>query len=135
MRRAFRLLLAGALASAPAFALPPPAHLSQDMLAQGLPAEDLLAAGEPVVSIPTANRIEAFRALDGAHVMVLLADRQQYLMTLTRECVGLRFAQHIGVSTSDNTIWVGFDNLTADGHSCPIRAIHRLTDPAASDAH
>jgi hypothetical protein len=130
MRKASCLLLAGALASVPAFALPPLANRSQDPVAQ-----ELLAAGEPVVSIPTANSIEAFRALDGAHVMVSLADRQQYLMTLNRECVGLRWAEHIGVSTSDNTIWAGFDTLTADGHNCPIRTIHRLPEAEASGAH
>jgi hypothetical protein len=87
-----------------------------------------IPTGEPVASIPGASSIEAFRTLDNAHVMVSLADRQQYLMTLNRDCLGLRFARHIGVSTSDNTIWAGFDALTADGQSCAIRTIHRLPD-------
>jgi len=121
MKYASRLVLVGALAAAPAFALPPAA-----------PAPALqLPAGEPVSSIPTADSIQTFQTLDGAHVMVALADRQQYLVTLNRECVGLRFAEHVGVSTSDNTIWAGFDALIADGHSCPIRSIHRLPDAEA----
>jgi len=129
MPKASRLLLIGALAAAPAFALPPPD------LSPGAPPGSTIDAGQPVSSIPMANRIEDFQALDDAHVMVSLADRQQYLMTLNRECVGLRFAQHVGVSTSDNTIWAGFDALTADGHSCPIRQIHRLPDTGDGAVH
>jgi len=121
MKKASRLILVGALAAAPAFALPPAAVAPVPQL----------PAGEPVTSIPTADSIEKFQALDGAHVMVSLADRQQYVMTLARECVGLRFAEHVGVSTSANTIWAGFDALIADGHSCPIRSIHRLPDAGA----
>ena len=117
-RQAPRLLLAGLLAAAPAFALPPSAH----------DPETLLRAGEPVTSIPTANSIQGFDPLDNEHVMVSLADRQQYLVTLNRQCIGLRWAEHIGVSASDNTIWAGFDALTADGQSCQIREIHRLPD-------
>jgi hypothetical protein len=114
------LLIAGLIATAPAFALPPPAHDLQR----------LLPAGEPVASIPTANSIQGFEALDNEHVMVSTAGRQQYLVTLNRQCIGLRWAQHIGVSTSDNTIWAGFDAVTADGENCPIREIHRLPDTA-----
>jgi hypothetical protein len=123
--KASRLMLIGAFATAPAFALPPTEH----------PPGPMIDAGEPVSSIPMANRIEGFRALDDAHVMVSLTDRQQYLMTLNRDCFGLRFARHVGVSTSDNTIWAGFDALTADGHSCPIRQIHRLPDAEAGTLH
>lgn len=122
MRKAHLLVIAGCLATAPALALPPSSH----------GPEDLLRTAEPVTSIPTADSIERFRALDNEHVMVSLADRQEFLVTLNRQCVGLRWAEHIGVSTSGNTIWAGFDALTADGQNCQIRAIHRL--PAAGEA-
>lgn len=109
------LLLALAL---PGLALPP---------ANPDPA-DLTRSGEQVTSIPTADRVNAFTALDDEHV-VLSTDEQYYLLTLTRECFGLRFARHVGVTASANTIWAGFDALTADGEACPIRAIHRLPEP------
>ena len=115
------LVAAGGFGTDAAIGLPPSAHGPR-----GLPD-----TGEPVASIPTANSIQDFRALDNAHVMVSLADRQQYLVTLHRECIGLRWASHIGVSTSDNTIWAGFDAVTADGQSCLIQEIHRL--PAVGD--
>jgi len=124
MRTASSLLLIGALVAGPAIALPP-AHPDQRFLS---------TAGEPVDNIPSASSIQDFKPLDNAHVMVSLTSNQQYLMTLNKQCVGLRWARHIGVTTSDNTIWAGFDNLTADGQRCQIREIHRLPD-AAEPAH
>jgi len=125
MRKASRLFLISVITAAPALALPPPVHTPQA----------LLDTGKPVTSIPIADSIQGFEPLDNEHVRVSLADRQQYLVTLNRQCVGLRWAQHIGVSTSDNTIWAGFDTLTADGHSCQIREIHRLPDVEAGLIH
>jgi hypothetical protein len=110
-------ILAG-LAAASAAALPP----AQD-------AAELLRAGEQVTSIPTASGIAGFQALDDGHVMLSLTDNQHYLLTLNRECFGLRWARHVGVTVSDNTIWAGFDSLTADGAACPIREIHLVRDP------
>jgi hypothetical protein len=86
----------------------------------------LVQTGHPVASIPTADSVRDFQPLDGEHVM-LATDEHRYLLTLNRECVGLRWARHVGVTASDNTIWAGFDALTADGEACPIREIHRVT--------
>jgi hypothetical protein len=118
--RTFNALGCGLMAfaaSLSAMALPP----VQD-------AETLVRTGQPVPSIPTAGGITAFTTLDDEHVMLSLADNQQYLLTLNRECFGLRWARHVGVTVSDNAIWAGFDALTADGAACPIREIHRVHD-------
>lgn len=109
--------LMAAAASLSAAALPP-AH----------DAETLMQSGQPVPSIPTASGIAAFTTLDDEHVMLSLSDNQHYLLTLNRECFGLRWARHVGVTVSDNAIWAGFDALTADGTACPIREIHRVRD-------
>lgn len=87
----------------------------------------LLLAGEPVTSIPGADAVRAFQPLDGEHVMLSSGD-SRYVLTLNRQCIGLRWARHVGVTASANTIWAGFDALTADGEACPIREIHRLSD-------
>jgi hypothetical protein len=84
----------------------------------------LLQVGEPVASIPTADEVRDFELLDEAHVMVSAGEEKRYLLTLDRHCFGLRYARHVGVTASDNTIWAGFDALTADGEACSIRAIH-----------
>jgi len=103
--------------SAPLVALPP--SLPE-------PAE-AVRNGEPVASIPAAGGVSAYQPLDREHVMLESGD-SRYVLTLNRECVGLRWARHVGVTVSDNGIWAGFDALTADGWACPIREIHRLTD-------
>ena len=103
--------------SAPLAALPP-----------SLPdPAEVVRTGEPVASIPTAGGVSAYQPLDGEHVMLESGD-DRYVLTLNRECVGLRWARHVGVTVSDNGIWAGFDALTADGRACPIREIHRLTE-------
>lgn len=89
--------------------------------------EAMLSGGELVSSIPTADAVQDFTLLDDAHVM-LSTPTDQYLLTLNRQCVGLRWARHVGVTASGNTIWAGFDALTADGQACPIREIHRVSD-------
>jgi len=117
--------LLACLTAASAASLPPP---DRD-------AGTLLRAGEPVNSIPMANGIAGFHPLDNEHVMLSLGTDQHYLLTLNRECHGLRWARHVGVTASDNTIWAGFDALTADGAACPIREIHLVRDPeSTSDA-
>jgi hypothetical protein len=108
--------VATGLGVAPAAALPPAAPDS----------EALLRTAEPVTNIPTAGGIEDFRPLDDEHVMLSLASDRHYLLTLNRECLGLRWARHVGVTVSDDAIWAGFDALTADGEACPIREIHLL---------
>lgn len=108
--------------SAPFAGALPPADQAPDVL---------LKAGEPVSSIPSASAVQAFRAIDDAHVMLTTEGDRQYLLTLNRACVGLRWARHVGVTASDNTIWAGFDALTADGEACPIREIHLLDGAAA----
>jgi hypothetical protein len=116
----------GCLVAASAASLPP---------AQG--TAELMRAGERVNSIPTAAGIAAFEPLDDEHVMLSLADNQHYLLTLNRECFGLRWARHVGVTVSDNAIWAGFDALTADGAACSIREIHLVPnadDPADDPA-
>lgn len=111
------LLAAAVVLAAPLAALPPS---TPDLTS-------LVQTGHPVASIPTADSVRDFRPLDGEHVM-LATEEHRYLLTLNRECVGLRWARHVGVTASDNTIWAGFDALTADGEACPIREIHRVTD-------
>lgn len=118
-RLAALLAAAGCLAAGPGVALPP---------AEPDPAE-LLRHGQPVTSIPTADQVHAFKALDNVHVMLTTSEEKRYLLTLQRDCVGLRWARHVGVTASDNTIWAGFDALTADGEACSIREIHLMGPP------
>jgi hypothetical protein len=112
--RTLALAVLAACVAGPAVALPP---VESDPQA-------LQALGEPVTRIPTAHRVYEFEPLDAEHVMLSISEEQRYLLTLNRECFGLRFARHVGITASDDTIWAGFDALTADGEACSIREIH-----------
>ena len=81
--------------------------------------------GEPVQSIPQADRITDWTTVDGQRVMVNNA-QNSYLLTLKHQCHGLAWAQNVTVSMSNNTIWAGFDAIQADGLQCPIDRIWRL---------
>ncbi len=120
-----------------------PATLAATLVLLGLPAAALppaeadpvalMAAGQPVSSIPAAGRVTDFQTLDDAHVVLSTGAETRYLLTLGQDCVGLRWARHVGVTASDDTIWAGFDALTADGEACPIQAIHRVAEPPTDE--
>lgn len=112
--------VAAAVLAAPLSALPPATY----------DPATLTRTGQPVMSISAADGVRGFKPLDAEHVMVSAGD-DRYLLTLNGQCVGLRWARHVGVTASDNTIWAGFDALTADGEACPIREIHRLSEADA----
>ncbi len=89
-------------------------------------SNDLANLGESVLSISSANRISDWEHIDAQHVVLSLAD-ERFLLTLKRQCGGLSWAQNIGVTMTNNTIWVGFDAVTTDGLQCPIERINRVT--------
>ncbi len=93
-------------------------------------AGGLLHNAVPVEQIPAARSAGDLTAIDLSHVLLSTADNKRYLLTLRRRCPELRWARHVGVTASGNSIWAGFDALTADGQSCQIQEIHRLDDRA-----
>ncbi len=110
------LLFASLAYSLPSVALPPPDA-----------TDEVLNLGEAVLSITSANRISDWEPIDAKHVVLSLSPDERYLLTLKRKCGGLSWAQHIGVTMSNNTIWAEFDAVTTDGLQCPIERINRVT--------
>ena len=92
------------------FALPPAEH-----------------PGEAVRSIPGAERISDWNALDNQRVLVNVNATDTYLLTLKQQCHGLGWAQNVTVTMSNNTIWAGFDAIKADGLQCPIDRINKVS--------
>ena len=84
--------------------------------------------GESVRSIPDANEISDWTALDNRRVIISVNAADAYLLTLKQQCHGLGWAQSISVTMSNNTIWAGFDSIRADGLQCPIDKISKV-DP------
>ena len=83
--------------------------------------------GLPVNKIPFADRISDWRAVDKRHLVVSTSPSTSYLLTLRRDCHTLSFASRLGVSSSNNTVYAGFDYVTSDGQRCAIQRINELT--------
>ncbi len=82
--------------------------------------------GKPVKKIKFADHIDAWQALDKRHLIVSLSPTRSYLLTLRKDCHNLRGNAALGVSSSNNTIYAGFDYVTADGQKCAIQSISKL---------
>jgi hypothetical protein len=83
----------------------------------------------PVSSIPAADRIEGWARVDDTRVVLEVSPQTRYLLTLRQQCIGLGFARNVSVTMSNNTIYAGFDAITADGEQCEIRTINPLVTP------
>jgi len=79
-----------------------------------------------VDKIPLITALSTWQAIDERHVVLSLSPTQSFLLTLARDCHSLVFASRLGVSASNNTVYAGFDYITADGESCTINSIERL---------
>ncbi|MDA1075181.1 MAG: DUF6491 family protein [Proteobacteria bacterium] len=91
-----------------------------------LPPEEHQPAGEAVTSIPNAGQILAFSTLDQKRVEISTQDNRQYILTLNSNCQRLPNARHVAISATNDTIWAGFDYITADGMQCRIGTIQKL---------
>ena len=64
--------------------------------------------------------------IDPSHVIIDVGKQQNYLLTLEQPCHHLGFAQHVGITRSGDTVYAGFDSVTADGWRCRIDRIHKI---------
>ena len=65
--------------------------------------------------------------LDERRLVLSLSPKQNYLLTLSRDCRALPSASLLGVSASNHTVYAGFDYITADGERCGIKTINQLS--------
>ena len=82
--------------------------------------------GLPVNKIAFADSIDDWQAIDNSHLLVRMSPSKNYLLTLRNGCPGLSLSRHVGITSSNNTIYAGFDYVTADGRRCGIQSISRL---------
>ncbi len=82
--------------------------------------------GVRVDSISAVSSGSTWEVLDYQHVVVTLNTQQRYLLTLTHMCPKLAVAAKLGISASGDTVYAGFDYITADGERCLIKGISRL---------
>ncbi len=90
------------------------------------PGLTITLVGEPVAKIYYADQIDGFKHIDARHLVLNVGPEGNYLLKFQNDCYRLRYADHVGVSASNNTIYAGFDYVTADGFQCPIQSIERV---------
>jgi len=83
-------------------------------------------SGVRVNSISAVSSGSTWEVLDYQHVVVTLDTQQRYLLTLNHMCPKLAVAAKLGISTSGDAVYAGFDYITADGERCLIKGISRL---------
>ena len=83
--------------------------------------------GLEVNKIKFANSIDTWQALDARHLLVRISANKNYLLTLRNTCPGLSHSRNVGITSSNNTIYAGFDYVTADGRRCGIQSISKLS--------
>ncbi len=97
------------------------------LLALPLTLQAMNPTGHPVKKIPHASTIKGWHAVDQRHLVISLSPSKNYLLTLRRDCHSLSFAANVGVTTSNNAIYAGFDSVTVDGQRCGIAKISKLS--------
>ena len=85
------------------------------------------APGLPVKKISFADRINTWEVVDGQHLLVSLSKSKAYLLKVRDNCRSLQSTHKVGISSSNNTVYAGFDYVTADGQRCGIQSINKLT--------
>lgn len=82
-----------------------------------------------VGKIRFADQIDRWTIIDDHRMVFSVGRKANYLVTFGSPCHGLRFAFNVGVSSSNNTVYAGFDRVIADGMSCRIETISRVEQP------
>lgn len=83
--------------------------------------------GVPVKKIPFASQINNWSVIDKATIVVTQSPLKSYLVNLRGECHRLGFSDQVGFSSSNNTIYAGFDYVTVGPQRCAIQSINKIS--------
>ncbi|NKB99211.1 MAG: hypothetical protein GKR90_12060 [Pseudomonadales bacterium] len=89
--------------------------------------------GIPVKKILHASQIDTWLVLDNSRLIVSRPAAKNYLVTLRRECHELGFAHSVGLSSSNNTVYAGFDYVTVGAQRCAIQSINQISPAQKAD--
>ena len=117
--RALAVVLVSFYFSPVAFSMPPADSSSAEQTS--------LPLGAQVDKLTLSVGFPTWRALDERHLLLSQKSSGDFLVTLAHTCVMLPTATTLGVSASNQTVYAGFDYITADGEQCAIQSISRLT--------
>lgn len=82
--------------------------------------------GVEVDRISVAEEIRSWQAVDAQHVLLNIGPHERYLVAFGQACHSLPFAGRIGVSSSNEFVYAGFDYITAGSQRCKIKSIFSL---------
>ena len=82
--------------------------------------------GVEVDRISVAEEIRSWQAGDAQHVLLNIGPHERYLVAFGQACHSLPFAGRIGVSSSNEFVYAGFDYITAGSQRCKIKSIFSL---------
>ena len=82
--------------------------------------------GVEVDRISVAEEIRSWQAVDAQHVLLNIGPHERHLVAFGQACHSLPFAGRIGVSSSNEFVYAGFDYITAGSQRCKIKSIVTL---------
>ncbi len=83
--------------------------------------------GFPVKKIPFADQIDDWHVVDARHLVISTSPSKNYLVTFRNVCHRLNSNQKLGVSSSNNSVYAGFDYVTVGGQRCGITKINKIS--------
>jgi hypothetical protein len=84
------------------------------------------AVGTPVNKIMFASNIDGWKVVDKQRLIVSTGPNRHYLITLDRASHQLSFAHNVGLTSSNNTVYSGFDQVVIEGARYAIKTIARI---------
>jgi len=83
-------------------------------------------AGPPVDSFTYLGRYDSWTSIDRNQLIVWTTPNMAYLITVRPPCVDLPFAQHIGLTSTANTVSQKFDFVLVGRDRCWIQSIQPI---------
>jgi hypothetical protein len=80
-------------------------------------------AGKPVDHFTWLTDYEGWEPISPDQLVIWTDINQAYLITVFHPCTDLMFAQHIGLSSTADTVYAHFDSVRAQGWNCIIKTI------------
>ncbi len=106
------------------------AGLSLSILLAAAAANAVTRQGVEVDRIFVAEEIRSWQAVDAQHMLLNIGPHERYLVEFGQACHSLPFAERIGVSSSNDFVYAGFDYVTAGNQRCKIKSIVTLAESA-----
>jgi hypothetical protein len=80
-------------------------------------------AGKPVDQFTWLGRFDGWEPISRHELVVWTNINDAYLITVQSPCDDLMFANHVGLTTTANTVYARFDSVKVHGWRCPIQEI------------